>query len=89
MDDNPRDVIAKATISSIHGPEPYREGEYPVSFAVGHGGVTSITYRDDYHGDHSIGWFDVWAGENTIISSLGERHVAQVCYLIPNGEPKP
>lgn len=80
---NQRQLITEATISSIHGPEPMREGEYPVCFIVGHS-VSQITYRDDYHGDHSIGWFDVWADDETLIASLSERHIAQVCYHIPS-----
>lgn len=48
------------TISAIEGAEPQRQGEYPVFWAVGQGGVTRIEKRDAYRGDHSVFWFDVY-----------------------------
>ena len=71
-----------ATITSIEGCEPPREGEYPMVHAVGSRGVTRIEKRDAYRGDHSVFWFDVYVGEH-LVCSLNERFVATVNYHVP------
>lgn len=50
--------------------------------------VTRIEHRVENRGDHAIGWFDVWAGE-VLVASLNERHVAEVCYDLPEQVPAP
>ena len=46
--------------------EPMREGEYPDGACVGHSGVTEIIERDEFQGDHSIKWFDVFSGDKLV-----------------------
>ena len=78
-----------APISLICGVEPLREREYPTIYKVGDRAhlpddddklvVTAITFREDYFGDHSLCWFDVFAGER-LIASMSARHVSEVQY---------
>lgn len=67
-------------IKAIHGDEPKRENEYAWGFTVGYDGVTRIERREDYFGDHSILWFDVFKGDD-LHASMGGRHVAVVLYV--------
>ncbi|MBV8650308.1 MAG: hypothetical protein JO255_02505 [Alphaproteobacteria bacterium] len=67
----------------VQGAEPNRVDETPMTFEVGRAPfigapvVTEIRFRDENRGDHSICWFDAYAGE-TLVASLNERHVAVV-----------
>lgn len=72
------------SIKAIWGAEPMREGESPDYFEVGRARnpfptVTRIERRDEFFGDHSIGWFDIFSGEN-LAASMNVRHVATVLY---------
>ena len=72
-------------IQAIHGIEPMREGEYPMSYMVGsfdrglNATVTSILRETENFGDHGLLWFHIYAG-NDKISSIQGRAVAQVIY---------
>ena len=41
--------------------------------------ITRIEHREDYRGDHSVFWFDVYAGDEHFLS-VNERAVALVEY---------
>ncbi len=81
--------MSEQTIRAIYGHEPRRENEYPSAFMLNHAferrTVTSIVFRDHYMGDHSEGWFDVFAGDERLCS-VSSRAVAEVHYEL---EPKP
>lgn len=78
----------KQPIRAIYGPEPLREGEYPTTYIVGSnaydarlGPVERITYREEFYGDHGLGWFDVFTAEGRI-ASMSARQVAEVHYRL-------
>lgn len=79
-------------IQSIAGFEPKREGEYPRRFTVGmpliyfdKPKIERILYRQDSHGDHSPGWFDVYVeGERFPVASMAERAVAEIFWETSN-----
>ena len=66
-------------IKAIYGPETGRENEIPWSYQVGVYGVTKIVERHQNHGDHTVGWFDVFYGES-LHASMNARQVAAVIY---------
>lgn len=55
---------------------------YVVDKPVAYGWVTitKIAYREEYYGDHSLGWFDVFAGDTCVLSQ-SERFVSEVGYI--------
>jgi hypothetical protein len=74
------------TIIRIFGFEPMRENEFPSAFIVGTPirgtePVSKIEPRQDYRGDHAIGWFDVYVGDQ-LVASMNERAVAEVHYEV-------
>ena len=77
-------------IKSLTGPEPLREGEYPLHVTPGwklpgtEYVVSRIELRIEHRGDHGIGWFDVYSGER-VVASFNERFVAEVGYDQPEG----
>lgn len=83
--------MSEKVIKGIWAPEPMREGEYQQGYIVGmdalsgHHKVTRITYRSQFHGDHDVGWFDVFAlvkDEEELLASMNERHVAEIQYAV-------
>lgn len=74
-------------ISGIWGAEPGRRDEYPQSYIVGSPAmsgdlvVTQIEYRETNHGDHSVGWYDIWS-KDTLIASMSARHIAEIHYKL-------
>lgn len=83
--------MSDQSIKGIFGPEPMRDGEYPNGFIVGSPAgagrymVKRIVRRNEYHGDHDVEWFDIFAdvdGEETRIASLNHRFIAEVMYVV-------
>lgn len=74
-------------IQGIVGFEPNDQYESPFGVFVGnvfdHDDITAIERRDDYYGDHSVVWFDVFAGDR-LVKSFNIRSVAMVRYM--NGD---
>lgn len=79
-------------ITAIYGVEPMREGEYPAVHVVGGKStllagqgdarrftVTQIERREEPHGDHTLSWYDVYAGDAVAVS-LQARAVAEIHY---------
>ena len=64
----------------IVGIEPMREGELPFSYKVGVDGVTDIKYSCMNYGDHGVGQFDVYKGDE-IYASMMHRATADVFYF--------
>ena len=77
--------MSESPIKAIWGMEPMREREYPQCYIIGHPAmsgtpvVTAIKRRDDYFGDHSISWYDIWSGE-MLVASMSARAVAEIHY---------
>lgn len=79
--------MSEQAIKAIFGHEPMREGEYPTDFIVGQKAfgpdlpsgkaVTKIVRREENYGDHSLLWFDVYAGDDLIRSMQG-RAVSEI-----------
>ena len=78
-------------IRGIVGLEPNRESEFPPTAFVGwkdsatQAEITAIERREDYYGDHSIVWFDVYTGDR-LVKSLGARYVAEIYYAAEGEE---
>lgn len=71
-------------VKLLIGHEPPREGEYPSSYQVGSvaagvGKVSRIEYREDFYGDHSLGWFDIYVVDRVALS-VSARAVAEIRY---------
>lgn len=78
-------------VETLIGHETGREGEVPMLYSVGipipKNGMVSltkpsvdrITYREDYYGDHALGWYDVYVGDQ-VAASVAARAVAEIQY---------
>ena len=71
-------------VKGIYGPEPMRENEYPISYTVGFDGVTRIDWEMQNYGDHGIGVYHVFKGDD-LHATLVLRNLAEVQYF-PNTE---
>lgn len=71
--------MSDQTIHAICGADPAKADEDPFAFQVGMNGVTKIERREDYFGDHSLLWFDMFEGDRRIASMNG-RYVAVIAY---------
>ena len=72
--------MSEKQIKSIHGLEPMREGEYPISFMVGHGGVTRIdemSYSPEPY--CSVVYYQIWKGDE-LHASVKDRAIGEVYY---------
>lgn len=69
-----------AIVRAVYGPEPNRQGEFPVAHIVGFDGVTQIIEQQDNLGDYGISWFCVFKGDFES-TRLNARHVAQVEFM--------
>lgn len=81
-----------AEIMSVEGPEEIEDGAFPNFYKVGfemHDGhiVKAIEWRDDYRGDHSIGWYDVHltGPDGDRLVSINERFAREVRWRLPDG----
>lgn len=50
------------------------------SVSVGEGGITAIDVREQFCGDHSINWFQVWK-DNTCVARFNARNVDSILYF--------
>ena len=70
-------------IVQIIGHEPNREGEYPFFYKVGLFGVTKIINTERYYGDHGIGQFDVYKGDD-LFATVTHKAIAEIRYVNPS-----
>lgn len=78
-------------IIGIYGMEPRRDGEYPLSYAVGSPDsrtkrvLTRIEYEIEHRGTHDIVWFAVFAG-NDVVARVSENAIAEIQYATATEE---
>lgn len=73
-------------IKSVWLPEPADPQMLQEGAEVGVGTVTRIVRREENMGDHTVAWYDVWAGAKTLVKSFNARYVVAVYYYEEEGE---
>jgi hypothetical protein len=85
-DENFGPMASEPRIKLIAGMEPNRDGEWPITFAIGNGfpgpvkhTITRIDRREQNMGTYGILWFDVFDGD-TLLASMNAMAVSEVQY---------
>lgn len=70
----------KIRFLAVHGPAIAEFVCYEIGKRIGkHPPLTKIVYREEYYGDHSETWFDIYSGDRCLWS-VSERTVDEVVY---------
>ncbi len=72
-------------IEQIVGVEPMREKEYPLYYKVGVDGVTKIHYENNYLGDRSDPYCEIYKGDY-VFATVMQRALAEIRYKRPAQE---
>lgn len=61
-------------------PSPYTDGDIYNSVAIGEDGVTRIDATEQYLGEYSIVWIQIWK-DDRIVARYNARNIDSVYYL--------
>ena len=64
----------------ICGFNPKEDGALPTFFQVGANGVSKIEAETEDYGDHGLGWFNVYFGDE-LLQRMAARAVAEIRYF--------